>query len=278
MSELAVTYRFYWQLLLVNIAHNNGHINSLEDREKNVFMYHDDGKYEYLPTREILEKLQEEQKYFGVITASTMLLGIAGCTMAVPAILITLIPLALSKLSVEYFTRFSRLCKAVEMLYQEFGDDGIKIALEVKTDFGIIDLFVKMPDKRSFALILRTNGENFIQWQQRENRQGFYIFRKGKGCFKSWDTTMKILENFSDQTSWLQKTKSPVLGASSAERKKPIIRAIVLTGGTRLGKIHQDPATKVDFGQTKVVKIETDYTTYLLESEDLIKFLLPKSD
>jgi hypothetical protein len=173
----------------------------------------------------------------------------------------------------EAVIRVERLTQIVELLLTNF-DDRIQLSIDVETEFGSIDLFVKMPDKRNFALMLRSNGNNYIKWD--EDQKQFYIRHRGIRGMKYWGTTTEILDTFSQQTIWLQKTKSCVLGKTAAERKHPIIRAIVLTGETELDDLHHAPGAKVGFGQTKVVKIDTGYTTYLLQATDLIEFLLPK--
>jgi hypothetical protein len=236
------------------------------------------GEDGYLQNYAALEQLEKERNMLTNIAA------VGGAIVALPALvsvpvlgsLVAIPGFGVTLLSGEYLARVSRLCITMTMLLDYFGAEGITITPRVKTDFGAIDLFIRMPDKRKFAIMLRSNGESFIRW--REERQGFFAYRKGKSSFKEWYPGRHILDNFSLQTNWLIKSQSPLLGVSSTERKKPLVRALVLTGKTKLDRPHLEPSAKQEFGQTRVVKINGKSTMYFLESEDLIKFLLPKSE
>jgi hypothetical protein len=233
----------------------------------------DDG---YLQNYEALERLKIERDLWTGISSLGGLLTLAPALLAPPLISLAALPnTGLTGLSLEYLGRVSRLYLTTKMLLDYFGDEGIKITPRVKTDFGVIDLLVKMPDKRLFALCLRSNGENFIRW--REDRQAFYVYRAGKKGLKEWYPGTHVLKNFSQQTNWLRQTKSSLLGASSAERKKPIVRVLVLTGKTKLDRAHDDPSTRVQFGRAQVLKINAESSIYLCESQDLINFLLLNS-
>gem|GEM_PF-1849600 len=228
----------------------------------------------YLINRTTLNDLRMMQDDVIAVTDTKAIFSYALLTLLIPSILANLDLSTAKKRITEAITRVTRLTDTIELLLTSFGDNGLKLTIEVKTEFGVIDLFVKMADKRNFALMLRSNGNNHIMWA--ENRKQLYIRHIGRRGLKHWGTTTQILETFNKQTIWLQKAKSPIIGSTAAERKNPIIRAIVLTGETELDKLHHDPEARVNFGQTKVVKIDTGYTIYLLQSADLIKFLLPK--
>jgi hypothetical protein len=95
-------------------------------------------------------------------------------------------------ISFEYFRRITRLHDTIKMLLDSFGDDGIKITPRVKTNSATIDLFIRMPDKRMFALIIRSSENNAVRW--REDTQQFYVKKKGKNEKKSDPLTRVIDE------------------------------------------------------------------------------------
>ena len=179
-------------------------------------------------------------------------------------------------LILERLNRASRTQIVVKNILENFGDDGAKIDIEIETAYGTIDVFVKLKDRRLFAFVLRSNGANYIEFDN--NIKSFWIYRKNKGKVAVWHSTKQMLDSFADMTTWLRETRHAVLGTSSAQIRKPVVKAIVLTGDTRLHLLHQDSDELVEFGQARVLKIDIGFITYLLELEDLIAFVLPKID
>jgi hypothetical protein len=70
-----------------------------------------------------------------------------------------------------------RIVSIIEMLLEEFKEEGITITPQVKTEKGLIDLLIRTADGRYFAFMLRSNGESKIKW--REDRQGLFAIKKG---------------------------------------------------------------------------------------------------
>lgn len=186
----------------------------------------------------------------------------------------------------EYKVRMDRLISIIKMLLDHFGDDGIKVTLRVKTQerFGegkeeekrnnIIDFFIKMPDGRSFALVLRSNGETFVKW--REDKQSFYVQKKGRKGMNKWHSMDSAIENLRS-TIELKHQKSPLLGTSRSDRNRPINKAIVLCGNTKIANTNS-PDLWVDFGLAKALRIYKDSLTYVVEQASLIEFLsLPEN-
>jgi hypothetical protein len=175
-------------------------------------------------------------------------------------------------ISFEYFRRITRLHDTIKMLLDSFGDDGIKITPRVKTDSATIDLFIRMPDKRMFALIIRSSENNAVRW--REDTQQFYVKKKGKNEKKS-DPLTRVIDEL--QTIFdLRKKKSPLMGITSSERSAPLIKVIVLAPGAAIAS-NNSPEIRTEFGEAKVLKIQTTSITYVVECNDLVKFLqLPK--
>jgi hypothetical protein len=174
-------------------------------------------------------------------------------------------------ISFEYFRRITRLHDTIKMLLDSFGDDGIKITPRVRTNSAIIDLLVRTSDKRMFALIIRSSEGNSVIW--REAHQQFYITKKGKNAKKSDPLTraMDELQTIVD----LKKAKHPLMGVTSVERNVPLIKAIVLAPGARIAASNS-PEMQTEFGEAKVLKIKTTSISYVVEFDELVKFLSPQ--
>jgi hypothetical protein len=172
--------------------------------------------------------------------------------------------------SAEYEVRMSRLISTIEMLLTYFGDDGIKATLRVKTNENdIIDFFVKMPDGRQFAIVLRSNGNAFLKW--REDKRSFYVYKKGRKGMNKWDSMNSAIDKLKS-TIDLKKQKSPLLGLTRSEQNRPINKVIVLCDGTKIAT-NNLPEYWTDFGLTKALRIYKDSLTYVVEQDNLIDFL-----
>jgi hypothetical protein len=168
----------------------------------------------------------------------------------------------------DYLWRVRRLYLVAKSILDYFGDDNIVITPRVKTDSATIDLLVRMPDKRMFALMIRAADDSSIIW--REDRQQFFATKKGKSAKRAGSLTKAI-----DQLqtiSYLKKIKHPIVGVTSSERSAPIIKAIVLSPGAKI-LANDDSPLWTEFGQARVLKIQTTSITYLVQSEDLIKIM-----
>jgi hypothetical protein len=225
---------------------------------------------EHLQNHAALKMLQDERMTF--IEASgvgaTLTVG-TSAVIPLPFGLISIPIYALTKFCLDRVAKISSICMVMEMLLEHFGDEGIKIVPRVATDNAIIDLFIKMPDKRPFVLMLRSNGESVVRWI--EDKQDFYATRKGGGA-RQWDSPNRAIDHLKSIT-YLNKQKSPLLGATNSERGKFITKAIVLLGGTRLDR-NSSPDLWSTFGQTTALKTYVNGLTYLVEKDNLINFLL----
>ncbi len=226
---------------------------------------------EYLQNYEALAKLKEE-----VFTLYNSYVAIAGFSLT-SLIFSPLAPIGFATLlsaaaSLEYFRVIARLHDTIKMLLETFGKDGIVITPRVRTNSAIIDLLVRTPDKRMFALMIRSSEGNSAIW--RETYQRFYITRKGKNAKKSDPLTraMDDLQTIVD----LKKEKHPLMGITSVERNVPLIKAIVLAPGAKIAASNS-PEMQTEFGEAKVLKIKTTSITYIVEYDELVKFLLPQT-
>lgn len=286
INKSTIDCRVYLNLSSTIVTSLGKNTSCLECLDLDLLSACDPEQDRYPVNRATLNELRIMQDEIIAVADSKAIFSYALLTLLNPNVSVNFALSNAQKRLIEAITRVNRLTNTIELLLTSFGDNGLKLTIEVTTEFGVIDLFVKMADQRNFALMLRSNESNHILWD--EPRKQFYLRHTGIGGLKHgstttqirglkhWSTTTQILETFDKRTNWLQKVKSPIIGATAAQRKKPIIRAIVLTGATQLDKLHHDPEARVNFGHTRVVKIDAGYTTYLLQSADLVKFLLPQ--
>jgi hypothetical protein len=251
-----------------NIETANNSIN----KEIDILSLYTGKKGEYPQNYDALEKLKTEYDLLAkgagigmVISSCAALLGLVS-----PPISIT--GLGAVTITTEYLTRVGRLYEVTKMLLERFGDEGIKVIPRVKTDEGIIDLFIRMPDKRAFALVLRSNGASYVRW--RKDKLEFYYRKLDKDGIKKWSSPSVAIGQLLQATTSLIKSKDPILGTTRSERNRPITKAIVFTSNTKLDS-NNPPDLWVDFGQSKALKLDLGGSVYAVDRDNLINFLLP---
>lgn len=257
---------------------DESNLESGEDNEIDIVSLYTGKKDEYLQNNEALENLRLECESL-IERAAISGVIISVVTWILPMFpVLTLSALAVGGLSGEYLIRVGRLYEITKMLLEHFGDEGIKITPRVKTAEGIIDLLIKMPNRQSFALTLRSKGKARVKW--REERQDFFVNRKGNKGTKivKWSTIVAESQKSEKVIRTLKKQKSPLLGVSNTERNKPVIKAFVLLDETKIDA-NNDPALFVDSGSAKVLRVHSGVVIYVVEKDDLIKFLsLPEQN
>jgi hypothetical protein len=161
-----------------------------------------------------------------------------------------------------------RIVSIMEMLLEEFKEEGITITPQVKTEKGTIDLLIRTADGRYFAFMLRSNGESKIKW--REDRQGLFAIKKGGS--REWSDGNSLGKKMDSSILYLKEQKNPLFGTSNTERKKTIVKGIILTAKTRIDP-KNDPALLVDFGRTKALRVKTEAILYLVDKANVADFL-----
>lgn len=171
----------------------------------------------------------------------------------------------------EYIWRVRRLYIVAKSILDHYGNDNVVLTPRVKTDKATIDLLVRMPDKKMYALAIRSSKDtSSVIW--REDRQEFFTIKKGKSANRATALT-KVIESL-QTISYLRKIKHPLMGITASERNAPLIKAIVLAPGARI-MADKDSPLWTEFGGARVLKIQTTSITYIVECNDLINFLRP---
>jgi hypothetical protein len=230
------------------------------------------GEDEYLRNYAALAQLKIEYDRWQKVLVTAGVIAVDALSITVPGSqVLSLSELGLDLASLEFIARLDRLYLVTKMLLDHFGDEGIIITPRVKTSEGTIDLFIKMPDRRSFALMLRSSGEKLVKW--REDKQAFFVRSKKKTGSKEWISARKCLDQLDKASRLLRKEKSPVLGKSSDDRNSFITKTIVLTSKTQIDP-NTDPACFRTFGRvTNVLSIKSVVRACVVESKDLIDFI-----
>ena len=219
----------------------------------------------YLQNDRALQYLKKKQSDWNKI-----LIGIAGAsTLGMPGMpLIALFGGLGTALSIELSIPIDQVVKIMEMLLNEFKDEGITITPRVETKQGLIDLIVKTADERYFAFMLRSNGDSRVRW--REDRQQFYVVRK-RGRPK-WSGLNLLGDRLNSMILSLKDEENHLVGENKKQRKKGLIKAIVLLNKTTIDQ-NNDPQHLVNFGNTTALKVCGTATYFLVDEKNMVRFL-----
>ena len=228
-------------------------------------------KDEYLQNKEAVERLKQESDLLAkIILGGTVASSMLGLFSVInPALSLGGVALSGILTQSDYLWRVRRLYLVAKTILEEFGDENVTIVPRVKTNSAIIDLFVRMPDRRIFALMVRSSEDASIKWN--ENLQDFFVTKKGKNP-KRYNHLTKTIEQLNTLLD-LRKDRHPLMGNSYSERNAPIIKAIVLAQGAKIAATNA-PEQWIEFGRARVLKVRTTSLVYVVEYDDLIKFML----
>ena len=221
----------------------------------------------YLQNQEAFSDLKKLQTFCNATIAAG-----AGCSCASmflnPAL--GLVGGFVSLTMIELSKPVDRLVSVTEDLLQI---DGITVTPRIKTEHGTIDLLVKMPDRRRFAFALRSKLNSRIKWRKEDQMFFATTPRKSRAPrLKRWPDLLESGQNLNKSIISLNKQKSYLLGANNSELRLPVVKAIVLTSTTTVDPANE-PDLFVDFGATRVLKVQSGCSMHVLEQRDLIKFL-----
>ncbi len=248
---------------------NTGSILSISDIEQT----RESG---YLQNDEALKYLKEKQDFWKNLAKISAGVASGGAVISNP--IVGLGGAIGSLKAIDESLTIDRLVSITEMLLNTFRDEGIVLTPRVKTNEGMIDLFVKTSDGRNFAFLLRSKGTARVKW--REDRQDFCIYsqqKNGRTRIEKWSELVRVGRQLNQATLLLKKEKDPIKGQNGGELRKPVTKAIVLTGKTIVDP-NNDPALFLDFGLLKqeskaVIRVLIGTAIHLVSHENLVNFL-----
>jgi hypothetical protein len=171
--------------------------------------------------------------------------------------------------SFDFRQRVDCLYSLTKMLMDNYGDD-IKINFRIEVQEDLIDFLIKLPDKRVFAMMIRSYNKNYVRWDA--TKKDFYVFTVKSKDFYKWTSPARAISKLKS-IFLLKKVNSSMLGETKAEKNAHINKVIILASGTEIDKTSNDPDLWVVFGKAPALKIYTDTLTYVVEQRHLIDFL-----
>lgn len=165
--------------------------------------------------------------------------------------------------------RLYYLSSVTKTLLDHYGDN-IKITFRVKVQEDMIDFLIILPDKRVFAMMVRSYNESYVRWNAR--KKDFYVFVIRNKNLHKWTSPAKAISKLKSIFS-LKKENSSILGETKAEKNAHINKVIILANGTEIDRISNDPDLWVIFGKAPALKIYTDTLTFVVEQQYLLDFL-----
>lgn len=220
----------------------------------------------YLTNREALKQIEKQRKElmntcyglgFGSIAAgffNSLWLGVGAAFLAASL-------MRLQKASQIYFS--------MKRLLDAFESRGVLITPQIDVpENGSLDLFVRFPNppKVNFAIGLRSNGKSTVYYNEAKEN----LYRRNKsGGLKSWQ--VDLFQRIGLQEFWLRKNRQVLFGQSSKDKNRPVVKVLVLTGETKLGKHPEHLYTQV--GDQKVVVVKKRVTVQIMEESQLIPFM-----
>lgn len=220
----------------------------------------------YLSNRQALRALEQEDKLLSTVYYGCSSLLAAGTVFFSPSGILALPPMWLL---LRRTHKLNQIHRSMTALLDTFEDQGVEIIphLEIPGQ-GSLDLFARFPSKHLFAIALRSQGKSTIFYNEAE--EALYIRRQqgGRGL-NLW--TPDHVQRLSDQEFWLRRNQSDLFGKSSRDKRRPLVKLLVLTGQTRLGK-HSEHLYAM-MGNQKVLLLRKRASVYVLEEEQLTDFV-----
>lgn len=168
--------------------------------------------------------------------------------------------------------KLTQVIPVMRLLLDKFESQSIVIQPRINLPkYGSLDLllrFTQAPNKATFGIALRSQGDSNIVYN--ENKEALYIRQhKGKGGLSQW--TPNHIDQLGDQEFWLRKNFRKVFGESARDKNRSMVKLLVLTGNTKLGKHSEHLYETV--GDQKILLLKKRCSVYVMEEEQLISFL-----
>ncbi|NJK52745.1 MAG: hypothetical protein HC936_07820 [Leptolyngbyaceae cyanobacterium SU_3_3] len=213
-----------------------------------------------------LEKLEQERNQ--LTTNCYIAAGLtAGLALTTPVLMAMAFPVFRGMLP--RLQKTSQICTNMGLLLKAFESQGVIITPDLKVpDNGALDLFVRFPNspKANFAIGLRSNGHSSVFYNK--EKENLYR-RRQSGGLKPWQ--VDLFRRIGLQEFWLRKNRQALFGQSSKDRNRAVVKVLVLTGETKLGK-HPEQMYAI-IGDQKVLLVQKRVAVYILEERQQIPFV-----
>lgn len=220
----------------------------------------------YISNRQALIALEQEEKLLAAVYYGFASLLAVGTAFFNPSGVLALPPMWLL---LKRNHKLNQIHRSMTALLDLFEDQEVEIIprLEIPGQ-GSLDLFVRFPSKHLFAIALRSQGKSTIFYN--EASEALYIRRQqgGRGL-NQW--TFDHIQQLSDQEYWLRRNQSDLFGKSSRDKRRPLVKLLVLTGQTRLGKHSEHLYAMI--GNQKILLLRKRASVYVLMEEQLTDFI-----
>ena len=220
----------------------------------------------YLSNREALRALEQEDKLLSTVYYGCSSLLAAGTLFFSPSGMLALPPMWLL---LRRTHKLNQIQRSMTALLDTFEDQGVELIPRLTIPGqGSLDLFARFPSKHLFAIALRSQGNSTIFYNAADEALKIRRQHGGRGL-NQW--TPDHVQQLSDQEFWLRKNQTDLFGKSSRDKRRPLVKLLVLTGQTRLRQHSDDLYAMI--GNQKVLLLRKRASVYVLEEEQLTDFV-----
>lgn len=220
----------------------------------------------YLSNRQALRALEQEDKLLSTIYYGCNSLLAAGTVFFSPSGILALPPMWLL---LRRTHKLNQIHRNMTALLDTFEDQGVELIPRLTIPGqGSLDLFARFPSKHLFAIALRSQGKSTIFYNEASEALKIRRQQGGRGL-NQW--TPDHIQRLSDQEFWLRRNQIDLFGKSSRDKRRPLVKLLVLTGQTRLGKHSEHLYANI--GNQKVLLLRKRASVYVLEEEQLTDFV-----
>lgn len=178
--------------------------------------------------------------------------------------------LVTQKMLSKHMRKIEQLCGNTAQLLESFRRREVIVTPRVPVPgHGTLDFFIRFPqppNKVNFAVAFRSQRGATITYN--EEKESLYI-RHRTGGLNQWkpDHIFKLAQ----QESWIRMNRPELLGDSSRDKRRSIIKLLILGRETKLG--HHQERLYVQHGHLRVLLLRKHVSLYVLEEFQFIPFI-----
>ena len=167
--------------------------------------------------------------------------------------------------------KINSILRNARALNEAFTEQQIQIFPDLPVpERGRLDMLLRFPvppHKTLFAVALRSQGKATIFYH--EQKQSLHV-RRDRGGLRLWKPDH--IEQLALQEFWLRQNRQQELfGSSYRDKRRSVVKLLVLTGQTKLGQ--HDDSLYTNIGDQRVLLLERRSTIYVLEEKQLLLFI-----